>query len=130
MIIVSEKNAPAIDVREPFKRKLKVLLSPAIHEGLESIAAGLSILPEGGMSDDHEHEEGEMFYVVKGSGKIKCGEEEEGLSAGTAVWVGPWTSHQLINTGKSTLKILWVLSPPGREGLILEIAGGKQDEAL
>jgi mannose-6-phosphate isomerase-like protein (cupin superfamily) len=125
MIIVSEESAPGIDVKEPFKRNLKVLLSPALHEGLDSIAAGLSILPEGGMSDDHEHEEGEMFYVVKGSGKIKCREGEEALSEGTAVWAEPWTSHQLINTGKSTLKILWVLSPPGREELILEKAGRK-----
>ena len=111
-----------MEVPEPFKRKLKVLLSPALHEGLDSIAAGLTILPEGGRSDEHEHEEGEMFYVVHGSGRIKCGEEEEDLHEGTAVWSKPWTGHQLINTGKSTLKILWVLSPPGREKLILKKA--------
>ena len=122
MIIVDEKSAPGMDVPEPFKRKLKVLLSPALHEGLDSIAAGLTILPEGGRSDEHEHEEGEMFYVVLGTGRIRVSDEEETLNEGTAVWVKPWTVHQLINTGQSTLKILWVLSPPGRERSILKNA--------
>jgi mannose-6-phosphate isomerase-like protein (cupin superfamily) len=122
MIIADENNAPGIDVPEPFIRKLKVLLSPSLHAGLDSIAAGLTILPQGGRSDEHEHEEGEMFYVVLGEGMIKVGDEEENMSEGTAVWVKPREGHQLVNTGPGTLKILWVLSPPGREKLILKKA--------
>ena len=125
MIIVDEKNAPGIEVPEPYKRELKVLLSPALHTGLDLIAAGLTILPEGGMSDEHAHEEGEMFYVVTGKGMVKVGSEEEKLSEGKAVWVEPQKSHQLINNGKNTLKVLWVLSPPGREEMILEKAKDK-----
>jgi len=122
MIIAHEENAPMMKVPEPFKRTLKVLLSPAIHEELKSIACGLTILPPGERSDDHAHEEGEMFYVLTGKGRIQVGDEEAELRPGTAVWGPSGIPHQLINNSQNTLKILWVLSPPGREVTILENA--------
>lgn len=122
MIIVHEENAPKLDVAEPFKRTLKVLLSPVINSGLKSIAAGLTILPPGGKSDNHEHDEGEMFYVISGKGRIQVGKEMEVLISGTAIWVQSGISHQLLNDSDVTLKILWVLSPPGRERAIIEKA--------
>ena len=120
MIIVHENNAPAVNVPAPFKRTLKVLLSPAINPEIESIGAGLTILPPGGKSNDAKHVEGEMFYVLCGKGCIRVGEEEEELTPGTAIWVPPGVTHQLLNNSNKTLKILWVLSPPGREAAILK----------
>jgi quercetin dioxygenase-like cupin family protein len=120
MIISHEDSAPALEVAEPYRRTLKVLLSPALHPELKPIAAGLTILPPGGKSDDDQHVEGEMFYVISGTGRIRVKEEEQPLTPGTAVWVPPWTSHQLFNPGDNVVKILWVLSPPGRETAIIE----------
>lgn len=124
MIITRENSAPGIDIPEPYKRTLKVLLSPALHDGLESIAAGLTILPPGGKSDEHEHMEGEMFYVISGKGLINVGREQEELVPGTAVWAPQGTGHQLINPHDRFLKVLWVLCPPGREKAILKKARG------
>ena len=120
MIIVHESKAPGMNVPAPFERTLKVLLSPAIHPGLTSMAVGLTILPPRGRSDDHEHVEGEMFYVVSGKGRIKVGEETAEVTPGTAVWGPPGINHQLVNNSNAALKILWVLSPPGREAEILK----------
>ncbi len=122
MIIVHEDSAPGIDAPEPCKRTLKVLLSPALHDSLESIAAGLTIIPPGGKSDEHEHVEGEMFFVISGKGQIRVGRDREELLPGTAVWAPQGTTHQLVNTHDSVLKVLWVLCPPGRERAILEKA--------
>ena len=120
MMIAHESKAPGMDVPAPFRRTLKVLLSPAIHPELKSMALGLTILPPGGRSDDHEHVEGEMFYVVSGEGQIRVGEETEAVTPGTAVWGPPGMNHQLMNDSNEILKILWVLSPPGREAEMLE----------
>ena len=120
MIIVHEDEAPAMDVPEPFKRTLKVLLSPAMHPELKTLALGFSILPPGGKSDDCAHVEGEMFFVLSGTGRIKAGDGEAQLTPGTAVWSPPGEPHQLINDSDGTLKILWVLCPPGREAAIIE----------
>ena len=120
MIIATENGAPAIEISEPYKRILKVLLSPLLHDGLHSIASGITILPPGGQSDLHEHGEGEMFYVLSGRCRIIVGDEEEELEQGTVVWGPPALPHQLVNSGDEQCRILWVLSPPGRERAIIE----------
>ncbi len=123
MIIAHEKDASEVTTEGEYRRTLKVLLSPQLDRGIESIAAGLVILPPGGKSDFIGHVEGEMFYVLRGQGAIRVGEQIRPIVAGTAVWVGPHEVHQTMNTGDGELKLLWVLSPPGRESLILEQAG-------
>lgn len=122
MIIAHENNAPTMKVPKPLNRTLKVLLSPTLHKELKSIACGLTILPPLGKSDETEHKEGEMFYVISGKGFIKVGEEESELTPGTAIWVPPNVFHYIFNNSKKTLKILWVLSPPGRESKIIDNA--------
>ena len=68
----------------------------------------------------HRHSEGEMFYVVSGCGLIEIENERKELTPGTAAWSPPNTSHCLLNNGTEELKVLWVLSPPGREAAIIE----------
>jgi quercetin dioxygenase-like cupin family protein len=131
MSIVHEDHAPAIDVPEPYRRTLKVLLSPALHQDLSSLACGQSILPPGGKSDSHAHPEGELFYVLSGTGHIRfSGEKEAVLRPGTAVWAPSGTEHQLLNEGNMTLKILWVLQPAGREMAIIEQAGSSNSDTI
>ncbi len=120
MIIVNENDVPGVMTEGEFKRTLKVLLSPALDSAMGCIAVGLTIIPPDGRSDFISHSEGEMFYVLFGGGAIRTGSETRPIAAGTAIWVGPRTKHQLINTGSGVMKVLWVLSPPGRESLILE----------
>ena len=120
MIIYHENNAVEMKVPKPIERTLKVLLSPVLDPEVNSIAAGLTILPLGGKSDDHKHHEGEMFYVISGCGRIIVGAEEEKLTPGTVVWGQPEIVHQLINDSSETLKVLWVLCPPGREADIIK----------
>lgn len=120
MIIAHEDEAPAWESPEPCRRTLKVLLSPALHPELKALALGFSILPPGGKSDEHAHVEGEAFFVLSGAGRMTAGGREAQLIPGTAAWSPPGESHQLINDGEETLKVLWVLCPPGREAAIVE----------
>jgi mannose-6-phosphate isomerase-like protein (cupin superfamily) len=123
MIIAYERQAPSLEIEDPHRRTLKVLLSPALDAAVESIAVGLSIIPPGSRSDCVGHPEREMFYVLHGEGTLRVEEELEPIGAGAAIWVPANVTHQLINTGSEVLKVLWVLSPPGREAGILEKCG-------
>ena len=120
MIVSREDAAPWVEVSEPNKRTLKVLLSPGMQEGLHELASGLTILPPGGKSDFHGHGEGEMFYVLSGRCRIIVGEEEAEIEQGAAVWSPPHLPHQLLNDTPRQCRILWVLVPPGRERAILD----------
>ena len=120
MIVSREQCACSMEVPEPNRRTLKVLLSPQLHEGLHELATGLTILPAGGKSDLHEHSEGEMFYVLSGRCTMLVGEEREEIEPGTAAWGPPHIPHQLLNHTQSQCRVLWVLVPPGRERAIIE----------
>jgi quercetin dioxygenase-like cupin family protein len=122
MITRTEREAPTLNAPDPYRRRMKVLLAPLLDPQLNSLAVGLSIIRVGGKSDRAHHREGEMFYVVSGSGCICVGKEKKGVTAGTAVWVPPDVPHQLINDSGKTLKILWVLQPPGKEAAIIKAA--------
>ena len=120
MILCREAGAPSMEVAEPNRRTLKVLLSPELHKGLHELASGLTILPPGGKSDLHEHGEGEMFYVLDGRCTVVVGEEEAEVERGTAVWGVPHVPHRLLNNTQGQCRVLWVLVPPGRERTIIE----------
>ena len=124
MIVVHEETAPATHVPEPCKRTLKVLFSPVLHAQCPDIAVGMTILPPGSVSDEHAHIEGEMFFVLEGNGCISAGDDKITVTPGTAAWSPPGESHQLVNSSDETLKILWVLCPPGREADILKNMDG------
>ena len=120
MIIAAENQAFVQHVKGEVERDLKVLLSPALNEGLDQLAVGLTIIPPGSQSDKTGHVEGELFYVLEGTGAIEVEGEKAPVSKGTTVFAPPYAIHQLINNSGESLKILWVLCPPGREKAIIE----------
>jgi mannose-6-phosphate isomerase-like protein (cupin superfamily) len=122
MVIVDEKDAPFRIPDPPEARVLKCLLSPALHPEVTGIGVGITILPAASRSDYIGHEEGEMFYVVSGCGKFKVEDRVYELKPGILIWTSPQERHQMINDSDTTLKILWVLSPPGKEREILKAA--------
>jgi quercetin dioxygenase-like cupin family protein len=126
--VIHEDAACSIDVGPPYTRTLKVLLSPILQNEVEGFASGYTILPPGSESDYTNHSEGEMFCVIEGSGEIRKNEDRHRLKPGSMVWCPPWDEHQLVNTGVKTLKVLWVLIPPGREGGIIEQSRKKEHE--
>lgn len=119
MKIGSENTAPTFPVLGEEARLLKVLLSPKL-QGDMPIASGLTVMEPGQKTDCIGHEEGEMFYVISGTGKMVMGEEEADLEPTVCIWAPPHTRHQMLNTGSKDLKVLWVLCPPGREEAIIE----------
>ena len=130
MIIGHEKNAPAQYTPLPDKRILRCLLSPYLNEGLTQLAAGTTTMESGCTSEKHSHEEGELFFVINGSGKFVENGEEAEFTRGTAIFSPPMNTHQMINDSEGELKVLWVLIPPGREKAIIDNAKqfkGEQD---
>jgi mannose-6-phosphate isomerase-like protein (cupin superfamily) len=122
MMINNEQNSLYMHVPGDDERILRVLLSPLINKGLTELAAGLAIIPPGSHSDWTGHIEGELFFTFEGCGKIRVDDEIEAIAPSTTVWVAPYQKHQVINDGLETLKILWVICPPGRENNIVEHA--------
>ena len=67
----------------------------------------------GGEQQMHVHETEEQVYViVRGSGLMKTGDEEQEVSAGTLIFVPPGNPHAIRNTGPEILTFVSAASPP------------------
>ena len=67
----------------------------------------------------HTHiESEEALYVVEGTGRLKCGEEEADIGPGTAFFSPLGVAHEVKNTGDIPLKIVWAYAPPLEDHLI------------
>lgn len=61
----------------------------------------------------HEHADSEQAYViVRGTGLMRVGEEEQEVGEGTLVLVPPKTGHAIRNTRDAPLVFVSVTSPP------------------
>jgi len=120
-----ESQTEGFEATGPYKRTLKVLLSPKINR-TRNLALGMTILESGNSSSPHTHDtEEEIWFVLSGTGHARVAEETIPIENGTAIYIPPKQTHQLINDGKEQMRVLWVFSPPGPETAFLGRKGGR-----
>ena len=61
--------------KQSAKRYLEFLRVP-------SMSAGVYVLPAGGTDPQSPHKEDEMYYVVRGRGRMRAGSEDQAVSEG------------------------------------------------
>lgn len=120
-----ESQVEGFEASSPYKRTLKVLLSPQIN-GTRNISLGMTVLDPGCSSSPHSHKtQEEIWYVLAGTGLATVAEETIRIQKGTAIYIPPEQSHQLLNEGNEQMRVLWAFSPPGPETAFLGRKGGK-----
>ncbi|RIK31550.1 MAG: cupin domain-containing protein [Anaerolineae bacterium] len=58
------------------------------------LSMGVYVLPAGGTDPQGPHTEDEVYYVVGGKGKIKVGDEDRDVKAGSIVYVAKNVEHR------------------------------------
>jgi mannose-6-phosphate isomerase-like protein (cupin superfamily) len=59
-----------------------------------SLSLGVYRLPAGSVDSQNPHTEDEVYYVVNGRAKIRVGEEDRSVGAGSIVFVAAHISHR------------------------------------
>jgi quercetin dioxygenase-like cupin family protein len=59
-----------------------------------SLSVGLYVLPAGARDPQEPHTEDEVYHVVGGKGRIRVGEEDRAVEAGTVVFVEAGVDHR------------------------------------
>jgi mannose-6-phosphate isomerase-like protein (cupin superfamily) len=57
------------------------------------LSVGLYLLPAGGNDDQTPHNEDEVYYAVSGRGKLRVGEQDHPVQAGTLLFVPALAVH-------------------------------------
>ena len=77
---------------------------------VDSMSAGLYVLPVGGSDPQLPHHEDEMYYVVRGKARFRAGEEDREISAGSAIFVGAEVEHRFYDISEE-LAVLVFFAP-------------------
>jgi mannose-6-phosphate isomerase-like protein (cupin superfamily) len=73
----------------------------------------VTLEPGGGQVPWHNHQQEEVYFIVRGSAEACVGTECTAVGTGQALYVPPLTYHQLTNTGTEPLVMLYAYAPAG-----------------
>ncbi len=82
------------------------------HEFIRThdLSVGLYVLPAGGTDPQGPHTEDEVYHVVSGRARIRLGEEDRAVTAGSVIFVPADAEHRFHDI-KEELVILVVFGP-------------------
>ena len=76
------------------------------------LGSGGEIGPGGETPEEDPHEGEEFGYVLAGSVQLVLGERVERVRKGESFYFRPTDKHKLVNPGKATARVIWVVTPP------------------
>ena len=75
-----------------------------------AMSAGLYVLPAGSTDPQRPHHEDEMYYVVRGKGRLRAGNEDQEVSAGSVLFVAAELEHHFYDVAEE-LAVLVFFAP-------------------
>src|SRR4030042_4717369 len=79
----------------------------------ENFSAGYVVIKPKGRIHLHTNSNEEMYIIVKGTGRMRVGDEEKIVEAVSAIYIEPNAEHLLQNTGGDEMIMIFVSSPAG-----------------
>ena len=81
-----------------------------------ALSSGIYFLPAGAKDLQSPHDEDEVYYVVSGSARLKMGDEEHVLQAGSVLYVPATSSHSFIEIEEDITLLVFFASGGPSEG--------------
>jgi mannose-6-phosphate isomerase-like protein (cupin superfamily) len=98
----------------PARRRTQNLVGGSSPIQARAFSMGyVTLEPDGGQVPWHAQDQEEVYFIVSGTGEACLGSEKAVLSAGQAMYIPPKVFHQLTNTGKSPLIMIYCYGPGG-----------------
>jgi mannose-6-phosphate isomerase-like protein (cupin superfamily) len=81
---IAESEKRRVESGKPYLEFLRV---PAM-------SAGVYVLPAGGADPQSPPKEDEMYYVVRGRGRMRAGSDDQAVSQGSVIFVAAGVEHR------------------------------------
>jgi mannose-6-phosphate isomerase-like protein (cupin superfamily) len=75
-----------------------------------ALSAGVYVLPAGAPDPQRPHNEDELYYVIRGRARMKVGEEQQEIGAGSVIFVGARVEHRFYDI-EEELAVLVFFAP-------------------
>lgn len=111
--VIGPRDVPTYESTSSDHRQFQLLCEENVT-GATDLAAGIVVLPPGqcqpGAASHPKTEE--LYFVLKGKGKIQVGEEVHDIEEGVLVYIPFNTGHRLYNTQEDEeLRVFWANTP-------------------
>ncbi|MBW2039964.1 MAG: cupin domain-containing protein, partial [Deltaproteobacteria bacterium] len=90
----------------------RMVMDSSFLQGVEFLA--YAFLPSGNVIEEHIDPVEEIYFILKGAGVMKVGEEEREVKEGDAIWIPAGATHSLKNHTKEKTEILVIAAYPRR----------------
>lgn len=91
------------------------LLREVIHPKNDPIRLRYSVaharVSPGNSSIQHRLNSSQVYYILKGKGRMTIGKESGQVEEGCAVYIPSMAAHKVVNTGKEDLEFLRIVDP-------------------
>ena len=92
--------------------EIRELMHPSV-QGNQTQSLAEAIIQPGQCTHLHQHQQSEeLYHITAGEGCMTLGGECFNVTVGDTICIPPGTPHCIENTGRETLHILCVCSPP------------------
>src|ERR1051325_2446378 len=109
MIVVNRHRAAIINT--PHGSEIRPLIDRTTSQ-IEQCSLAEEVLPVGAAVGRHHHLlTEEIYYILRGRGRMTVGSEAREVEAGDVVFLPPRHTHTLENTGEEPMTILLVCGP-------------------
>jgi quercetin dioxygenase-like cupin family protein len=79
-----------------------------------SLSAGVYTLPVGALDTQSPHRQDEVYYVVRGRARLRAGAQDQGVAAGSLVFVAAGIEHHFYDV-EEELSVLVLFAPAESE---------------
>ena len=118
MILKHTSDVPTVPIDKPGFSKMQARFLLVADDGCPRYAMRLMEIAPGGCTSYHSHREEHEMYFLEGEGVLKTENSPEcNVRAGDALLLMPCEMHQIRNTGKGLLKMIYTVPLfPGKNG--------------
>ena len=109
-VLKSPHNYQVFRISPDDKNRLALLVDPTL--GHAKLTCCVEIFDTGGRTPSHRHQVAvEMFYVIKGEGRVVCDGKSSSIRTGDSILVPSHGVHFVENTSSQRLYLLSVMVP-------------------
>lgn len=109
-VVKSPKDYQAYRISPKDTNRLAIVFDPTTAEA--SVTYCVEIFDVGGKTPPNRHQYAtEMFFILKGEGRVSCDGKTVEIRAGDSILVPPTGIHAIENTGKERLYALCIMVP-------------------
>jgi quercetin dioxygenase-like cupin family protein len=74
---------------------------------IPALSAGLYVLAAGATDQQSPHKEDEMYYVVRGKGRMLAGGEDQAVGAGSVIFVAADVEHRFYDISEELVLLVF-----------------------